>query len=213
MAFQDFWMNVRKAARFIPSRAVLDSPSLDAETIEHGLRGGLSWLCPQTVAGFEEADFAFLPAPDRTRLAERVRRFEEISRSGVPPQSFEPNSAAVDEAVPLLREIIEILGFDHYGDAEAFRLGKKIERELEPSRPLELLALQFKTGEDHTGDPGIWIRAILTDDSSRTDEGFLENAERIRGLLDAVARRAAPERWPYLSFRSREEQAELAETP
>ena len=43
--------------------------------------------------------------------------------------------------------------FDRYGDAEAYRIGKQIERALEGRRPPELAELRFNTGTDNTGDP------------------------------------------------------------
>ena len=59
---------------------------------------------------------------------------------------------------------MEFLEFDRYADAEAYRLGKLIERELRPRWPVELAQLRFNTGLDHSGDPALWVWAYLTED-------------------------------------------------
>jgi len=79
-------------------------------------------------------------------------------------------------------------------------------------RPRELAELRFGTGLDHTGDPAIWIWAFLQDDTW-DDEQFLASARQMDELLDPAARRVAPDRWPYLSFRSLAEDAEIAAAP
>jgi len=117
-----------------------------------------------------------------------------------------------DEAWPWLKKIIEFMEFDRYQDPDAFRLGKLIERELdEHGRPAEIERLEFKTDYDHTGDPGIWIWAYLSDAAVETDEAFRSNTRRIRPILDAVARKIAPDRWPYIAFRSIGELAYIEE--
>jgi hypothetical protein len=55
-----------------------------------------------------------------------------------------------------------MLEFDRYGDAEAYRPGKQIERALHISRPPELAELRFNSGIDHSGDPALWIWAFLS---------------------------------------------------
>jgi hypothetical protein len=117
----------------------------------------------------------------------------------------------VERALPLFRDIVQSLGFDRYGDAEAFRLGKLIERGIAPRRPSELAELRFNTGLDHSGDPALWIWAFLSDEVSETDARFLETAQTLQGLLHSAARRVAPDRWPYISFRSMAEQLESLE--
>jgi hypothetical protein len=211
MAFQDFWMNVRKAARFMPFRPVVDAPKPDAKAIEKGLRGQIGWLTLQTVAGFNEADFGFLPEADLARLAQGVKEFRAIA-SRIHPVN-PPTDKQVNEAIPPLREIIQILEFHRYEGADALRLGKRIEQALEPYWPPELAQLRFKTGNDHTGAPGIWIWAILTKPASSSDDLFLANVRPIRHLLDVVARDVVgTERWPFLSFRLRAEKVEMVET-
>ena len=209
MALRDFWIHVRTAAGLFTPRGIVDSPRLDAEAIEGSLRGSTQWLTPHTVDGFDEEDFSFLPDTERARLARLVAEFREVA-STVSPMAPAPD-AAVERALPLLREIVQALEFDRYGDAEALRLGKRIEQAIRPYRPQELPELRFHTGPDHSGDPALWIWAFLSAGVSEDDEQFLKAAQALRDLLDTVARREAPERWPYISFRSLTEQSEPVE--
>ena len=113
--------------------------------------------------------------------------------------------------LPEFRDIIGLLEFDRYENAEAFRLGKRFEREIAPWRPPELAELRFSAWLDHSGDPGLWIWAYLSDAVSQNDEDFLEAARRLRGPLEEVAQDVAPDRFPYLAFRSLKEQSEPVE--
>jgi hypothetical protein len=192
-----------------PPRVVVDSPRLDARRIEDMLRTTDPWLTPEAVAGFDEKDFSFLPDDERGRLAGLVAAFRGVAET-VSPTGPAPRDA-VERALPLFRDIVQSLEFDRYGDAEAFRLGKLLEREIAPRRPPELAELRFNTGLDHSGDPALRIWAFLSDEASDTDEHFLETAQTLRNLLDSAARRVAPDRWPYISFRSLAEQLEPVE--
>ena len=44
----------------------------------------------------------------------------------------------VDLALPLFIQILEMLEFHRYGDAEAYCLGKQIEQQLQPQWPKEI---------------------------------------------------------------------------
>jgi hypothetical protein len=206
MSLHDFWTNVRRAVGRLSPRSFADGPQLDADDVAKSLQRDDHWLTPRSVDGFDKTDFAFLPEDERERLESLVVRFREIA-SNVNPTAPAP-IAAVKEAGPLFLNIVLMLGFDRYEDDEAYRLGKLIEQAIAPFRPSELAQLRFRTGRDHTGDPGLWIWVFLSDDASRTDRQFLDSAQRLRQLLDPVARRASPDRWPYLSFH---ELAELSE--
>jgi hypothetical protein len=207
MALRDFWINVRTASRLPAPEVIADSPSFDAASIEQSLRGATSWLSTRAVAGFNPDDFDFLPDAECTKLTDLVAAFRQVA------SEVKPTAPATDDqvarALPPFRDIVQMLEFDRYGDAEAYRLGKQIERAIESYRPKEIAELRFNTGDDHSGDPALWIWVILTDESSETDEMFLQNARRLRGLLADVAREVAPDRFPYLSFWSLAEQVEV----
>lgn len=209
MALSDFWISVRTAAKLFAPQVIVDAPQLDAGEIERILRGTTLWLTPGAVAGFDEKDFSFLPEAEQTRLAKLVTEFRQEA-SNVSPTTPVPDDA-LERALPLFRDIALSLGFDRYEDAEAFRLGKLIEQKLQPHWPKEIAELRFNTGLDHSGDPALWIWALLTEEVSKNDEDFLKAAHRLRAILDSIARRVAPDRWPYLSFRPITEPAEAVE--
>jgi hypothetical protein len=209
MALQEFWNNVRIGARLIAPQVIADAPRLDPASIESALRRATFWLTPRAVEGFNEADFPFLLKEERERLAKLVNEFSEVAAK-VSPTDAAPREV-VESALPLFREILQMLEFHRYGDAEAFRLGKQIEQKLQPHWPKEITELRFNTGLDHTGDPALWIWVFLTEEVSKNDEDFLKAAHRLREIIDSIARRVAPDRWPYLSFRPITEPAEAVE--
>jgi hypothetical protein len=207
MALQDFWNSVRTGARMLAPEVVADSPRIDSASIERTLQRATLWLTPRAVDGFDEADFDFLAPGERARVAQLVSDFRAVA-STVRPRAA-ASEETVKQALPLFRDIILALEWDRYGDAEAYRLGKLIERELKPDWPEELAELRFGTGLDHTGDPGIWILGLVKDEAAPTDEQFLNCTRELRPLIETTARTVASDRWPYVSFRSVGEQAEL----
>jgi len=173
------------------------------------LRKSNMWLTPACVDGFDKQEFFFLPQEQQEQLAGLVGRFRQIT-STVPPGGPATREQE-DQALPMFLEIIQLLEFDRYGDAEAFRLGRQIENRIAAFRPPSLVDLRFNTGLDHSGDPAIWIWAILSDESTDDDSKFFQTTEQVRNLLDAAARELAPERWPYVRFRTVSEQTEILE--
>jgi hypothetical protein len=207
MALQDFWINVRTGSGLRTPEYVGDSSPIDAGTIEGSLRRQDRWLTPRAVGGFNEADLTFLSDEERSRMARLVAEFRNVTANVSPAV---PTPAHVKEAaLPIFRDLIQMLEFDRYGDPEAYRLGKQIENELRPHWPPELAELRFHTRLDHTGDPGLWIWVFLTEEVSREDKTFLEAVTRLRRILDSIARYVAPDRFPYLSFRAIKEPADL----
>jgi hypothetical protein len=206
MSLRDFWGSVRRNVGFIAPKATVDSPRLDAGAIERGLRATTLWLTPRVVAGFDEAEFEFLPEGERRKLSHLVKEFREVA--GQVPPTAPADKDLVAKALPLFRDLVGMLAFDRYGDAEAYRLGKQIERAIADRRPPELAELRFNTGADSTGDPAIWIWAILKDEAAAKPV-FAQTTRSIRELLSEAAAEAAPDLWPYVRFRTVAEQAEL----
>jgi len=200
---------VRREVGRLSPQGFVDAPPLVLKDVEDRLRSTTRWLTPWVVDGFDEADFSFLPDAERASLAKRVRELSEVAAAVNP--TLPPPIEAVEKALPLFLGIVEALAFDRYDDDEALRLGKLIECVIEPFRPRELADLRFRTGLDHTGDPGLWIWAFLSDEASKTDDDFLEAAGRLRALIGPFARRIAPDRFPYLSFRALKDQFEPVE--
>jgi hypothetical protein len=141
MALPEFWTNVWVASGLVPPLTIADSPRIDTASIESALRRGTQWLTPRAVHGFDETEFSFLTASQAERLAKLVEDFREVAAKAGPTAPAAPE--VLDSAMSLFREIVEMLEFDRYGDAGAYRLGKQIERELQPCRPTELAELRF----------------------------------------------------------------------
>ena len=209
MALDDFWRNVRTAARLIAPNNIIDSPPLDEKTIEERLRSEPSWLNQSSVAGFDEEDFGFLEEPQRTRLKELVEQFRGIAPRATRRPVLEAD--LVSRALPLFRGIVDTLEFNRYADAEAYRLGKLIENDIKADWPEGLAQLRFRTGLDHSGEPVLKYWVFLNDDASATEDRFLDSARKLDAFLQPIARAIAPDRWPYPSFRSLKEETEPVE--
>lgn len=205
MSLQDFWLNVRTSARLVERRAIVDSPRFELDSIEHSLQGTTFWLTLKAVAGYDEKDFEFLPDSERRHLTDLVAEFRRVA-STVPP-TIQTSDPKVKQATPLFRDIVATLEFDCFEDAEAFRLGKQIEQVIQADR---LVELRFSTGLDSTGDPAIWIWAILTDEAADRSV-FARTTTAIRDRLESISRAVSPDRWPHIRFRTLSEQAEVVE--
>ena len=74
----------------------------------------------------------------------------------------------------------------------------------------EVVRVRYNIGEDWTGDPALYFRIVLSDESAVDAKTFNATAERIRdSFFDQLQ---ALERWglfPHVSFRSNAEQASL----
>ena len=68
--------------------------------------------------------------------------------------------------------------------------------------------LRFYAGDDSAGEPAIWVWAFLSDEATATDDLLVETGRRVRPILRAAARAAAPDRYPYILFRGISERVE-----
>lgn len=207
MSLHDFWSHVRIGAKLVAPQVSVVGPRLDAGAVETVVRNAHLWLTPKSVAGFDPADFAFLDPEEQKRLSDSVERFRGVARTV--PATAPPTAAQIESALPPFREIVEMLDFERYGDAEAYRIGKRIERMIRDDRPEWVADLRFETGSDASGDPAVWVWVVMADEAAEGDGGT-SNARAARALLDGAAREAAPDRWPYIRFQTVSEQAELA---
>jgi hypothetical protein len=128
MALRQFWTSICSAARFLVPAVIADAPKFDVSDIEAGLRHTRDWLTPESVEGFDEHDFGFLPDDSRRRLAQCVNEFRAIA------QQVAADEQATDEqleaALPSLLGVLEVMRPDRYADLDALVIGKRVEREL-----------------------------------------------------------------------------------
>lgn len=207
MSLRDFWISVRTGAGLVSPKATVDSATLDANQMERILRGADLWLTPKAVEGFDEGDFGFLTADERSRLAEHVTRFRTVA-STVPGDAPARNEQ-VREALPDLRGILDIIRPDKYGDPDALVLGKKLEQQVHASLPAWVRDLRVETGLDASGDPAAWVWVEM-EDAATTDEGFSRRIRQVKSLLENALRTISPDRWPYVRFRTVSEQQAMS---
>jgi hypothetical protein len=204
MALLEFWANVRSAGGLILRRAAVDSPRLDANRIERILRRSRKWLTPKAVEEFDPADFAFLSDEERRDLQDSVNRFLQVVEHV--PERGRPSEEQVEAALPPFRRIVEILRPDKYADLDALVIGKRLEQYLRGRLPDWVRELVFETGNDATlGEPALWIWVEVADEAAK--EGvFSQNTRTVRSIVDPAGRKIAPDRWPFVRFRSSSEQ-------
>ena len=209
MSLEDFWGNVRSGCLRFSSSFDLDRPSLKREEILDKLRENDFWFRKQSVAGFNKGDFEFLDGATQTELSERVDEFKKLVPNA--PTKTPATEADKEKAMGVFADIIETLEFGRFGNAEGLRLGKLIEKELDPCPPEGVAELRFEAGSDHSGDPAVWIWVFVDRENSKTDDLFLAKTQEVREIIGPIARRIGGERWPYYRMLSIED-AELSET-
>jgi hypothetical protein len=208
MALRKFWISVRTAAGMMRPRAAVDSPRLDADTIERYLRGAVFWLTPSSVDGYEgPGEFDFLPEEERHLLADGVEQFLGAARR------VDQHGPATDEQIEAglagFRKVLEVVRPDKYADFDAFLIGKRIENQARDELPAWVRELVFETGYDASGAEALWIWAEVEDDAAR-DQSIPDNFLVIRDILGRAANQVCPERWPYVRLRTVSEQRPVA---
>jgi hypothetical protein len=205
MSLPKFLQNVRMATGLLAPAVQTDSSKLDPASLARTLALADLWLTTHAIEGFDERDFVFLSSEDRSRLADGVAKFRAVAES-VPPT--EPATRRqVEEARGALGTILRVLE-PYLSTAEA----KDIERILAQAvRPDEswIPTLDFKLGNDATGDPAVWVWLIVNDDVDVEDAGVQTRLQAVRDRIDRELARAKVERYPYTLVRSRSEVKEL----
>ncbi|TVS19212.1 MAG: hypothetical protein EA424_09180 [Planctomycetaceae bacterium] len=205
MALKQFWTSIRSAARFLVPAVIADAPKFDGAYIETRLRGARDWLVPESVEGFDEHDFGFLPDDLRRHLAQCVNEFRAIA------QQVASDEQATDEqleaALPSLLGVLEVMRPDRYADLDALVIGKRVERELARRLPGWVREIRFETGNDSNGDPAVWIWVEI-DDEAATADVLSKNTRQVRSLLRECVRQLEIPHWPYVRFRTSSERPE-----
>lgn len=206
MSMKEFWQSVRAAASFYKyGGPPPDAAPIDAAIIDKGLRNSTNWLTSRTMTGWDEAnvDEYFTPA-DRDRLVQAVHTFQAVTKP-LNPYRPAPTAEQIETARPALAEIIHLLEFDRYADADAFTTGKRMVLALASNPPpelAELVELRFNTGDDWAGYPGIWISAFLSVTACGTDDVLMGHSREIRPILQDLSEKIDPVRFPFVSFES-----------
>lgn len=195
-----FWKDVDRAAGFAWLYAVADRPRLTPRDIEKQLATGNRWLSPLVFDYFQEEEFQFLSAEELTLLSDAVRQVRSVASEMNLDGVATPDQ--LNRARSNFGEIVRLMGFDRYDDPDAFLIGKTIERRLASDWPPDLDHIRFRTGQDSTGDPALWVWAFVAETGEYEEARFLERTDVIEDILEPIAREAAPEGRLYLRFRS-----------
>lgn len=202
MAIKDFWISIRAAAKLRSPQAVVDSPRLDARRIESILRDATLWLTPKAVEGYDQNDFDFLSEEERRQLSKSVEQFRATASKV--PSNAPASDEQIREAIPLFKNILEIIRPDKYNDLESLILGKKIEREVSGKLPQWVRELIFEAGYDVSGAPALWIW-VEVDDKALDEKEIFRHFDSIREELRTAAFRICPDRWPFIRLREASE--------
>ena len=205
MSLQDFWNDIRTVSGLVYPSTTVDSPTLDAGHIEKALRGAALWLTPKVVARFNPDDLDFLSKAEQAELQEAVSKFRSVADTA--PFDRPPKGGQIDAALPALLKIIQIVRPDIYGDADAFAIGKRVERQLVGRLPKWVGQLKFETGPDANGEPALWVW-VIADDKALRSEVLRENTRIVRQLINDAVLQLSLQYWPYIRFRSATEQAQ-----
>lgn len=205
VAIHNFWRGIQWAFNYVPAIGVADRPEMTDGLIDRLLVGNHTWLTAKVADTTEffsenETSFQFLPKAEFDSLANAVKALWSVA------VELRPHGLASEDqrkrALPHFKAIIKLLGFDRYEDPDAFVIGKGIENAVGSLGLSQLSQLRFMTGLDNTGTAALWIWAYLTAEASNTDDQVKRSAGLLRPILREVARDVAPERYPYVSFRS-----------
>ncbi len=198
MALNEFWRNVRVAWGDSGLTTMTGAETGQARNVSLDL-----WATPGAVAGYDDTDFDFLGGIERRRMRERVNKFRALASGIRPDQPLSPKQRKI--GFQLLQEIVKILDFSKYADPEAFAAGKRIEHLVSGRMPPWVRELRFESGRDVNGDPALWIW-VIADGQALQPQILRKNTAGLRQILQEAV---GPEYWPYIRFRSAEEQASL----
>ena len=183
MSLPKFWMNVRHALR----RADRGEPRFPAT---------------EDLDGYRPDDFAFLPEDERRTIDEAVARIRDVAvYSPFDPDPTPDQAAAAREA---FGRIAAVFRTDRFADADAFRLGTRLETRLDERGLLPNWVrgfTEYSTDYDSAGDPALWLRATV-DDAAAKKPVRLDNFWGLQKLLQKVMGEVEPGRELHLRFQT-----------
>jgi hypothetical protein len=205
MSLPKFLHNIRMATGLLSPAVQTDSASLDPTSFARTLALADLWLTTHAIEGFDETDFVFLSPEDRARLADEVAKFRAVAES-VPPT--EPATRhQVEEARAALGTILRVLE-PYLSTAEARDIERILAHAVRPDESW-IPTLDFKLGNDATGDPAVWVWLIVNDDVDVENADVQTKLQTVRNRIDSELAQAKVERFPYTLVRSRSEVKEL----
>jgi len=221
MALDQFWNDVRERnPLFREGLSPPDVPRTDAGELDTALTERQeAWRPRGALKGYDEKDFDFLPSAARDRLTDLVARVNataaELRELWYRFRSDADAEELFAERVPLgrlpLRDIILILEQDRYRTPDALRYGKLVEQEFGDTLPEGVVELRFESGPNSWGEPALRVWALLSDESTATDESLVKVGRHARAAIRAALTAAVPDCLAYISFRGISERVEEEE--
>lgn len=208
MALHEFWSNVKAAGSALFHESQTETVGLGSTSPDRYAAHATLWLTPAAVAGFDAADFSFMPPARREELRNAVEAFRRAAEN----TEKEPSSVEhVDEALRNLKRIWDLLQLDAHDDLEALRIAE-ILKNVHFEEPLSssIAELRHSLDIDSSGDPAVWIWVIVDDEAAKR-ERFFEHTATVRQSIQSALRRHGVRRWPYIHFRTVSEQKDLDE--
>jgi hypothetical protein len=191
-----FLANFRVARNlFSHPRAETDSPIFDPASISDALTRGALWLTPNSVAGFNPADFPELKADRQTALQSAVQAFKAIASQV--PAGMAPTKDQYGNAAGAFIAILNILR-PYVSDPEESR---NVERALRNVQfPPWVVNWDYELGTSEDGDAAVWVNVFAEGNVARSDYGRFgtQIIPMIREALEAEGVR----RWPYIRLRT-----------
>jgi hypothetical protein len=203
MPIDDFWLNLRTAARHLAPTVAVDSPRADSERLERALQSAALWLTPHSVEGYDPRDFAFLAPADIENLTRNVERFRAVAAQV--PTGQPASEGRAREAWTALDEVLRLLRPHSFPDAESFKIQYSLEKELRGKLPPWVESFTSETGTDTSEDPALWIWLNVSDEAGKrlaAGEG-----RAVREEVESAVRRLGIRRWPYVRFQTPSELA------
>jgi hypothetical protein len=208
MSVQEFWTSVTTAKGLLARPMVeVDSPKSDSTSIARTIERAELWLTPESVDGFDPAEFDFLPPDECAELAEAVARFREVAEQ-VPfdgPATREQSDIGRRELLRMLK----VVDTERYSDADAFVIGKRLRSAIGQRLPSFIRDLRVETGFDAGDNPAVWIRVVI-DDEAANDDVRMVNSDLVRRTIGKELKRMGDSRWPYVWLHTVSEEVELA---
>lgn len=203
MSKSEFLTNLITARNLFFHRVHTEGPPLDPKSVQAQLGRAAIWLTPSSVRGFNPGDFLELSPEARRELAQNVERFREIASQVAPTQP--PTAEQTQEAMVCLLRVFELLAPYLPTGGELDQIKHALEQ---VQLPEAVLTLDFKLGEDSTGEPAVWVWVFVEPDAAAR-KGFDTLAADVpKKVRDALAK-AGITRWAYVRFRTASEQRAL----
>jgi hypothetical protein len=210
MALAEFLRNIQTARNVLLPQTLprggalqpLDRDKLDWAQLK---RTASRWLSPQTVAGYEPADFpSFFSSEHRDQLTAEVRAFRALAEATA---GREPNDQELKSGLAYLMALSNLrdhLTLDDEGRALWLAL-----QQSKISFPKFVLDIDYTLGADATGDPGIWIWVIVPDELDPDSDAFKQFVVWFPKVVRDALAKVGNDRLPYIHYRLLSEAAGL----